>query len=421
MKIIHLSTHDIAGGAALSAYRLHKSLQSSGLDSTLLVRFRHGTDNSVKQHFPNASFATKLKRLIHRRVIKRDYARYLKQRSAQSDYFSDDRNDHFLYPLNDTAGHAIIHLHWVTHYFDNPTFFSRCPTKIKIIWTLHDMNAFTGGCHYAGDCRRFTEKCGNCPQLSSSSDYDFSRQIWERKRQAFGNMSAGQLHVVTPSRWLADEAGRSSLLKRIPVSVIPYGLDINTFFPMDKTVARKALGIEPDANVILFLANKVHVRRKGFHFLQSVLNDLNHVEKLTLITVGSGTVQAPRNIHHIHLGKIESNRLLCLIYNSATVFVSTSVQDNLPNTIMESIACGTPVIAFNVGGIPEMVRDKITGVNIPKGDVQQLAREIESALADKDNLSNLSAKCRQIAVQEYDRNLQAQRYVNLYKSIIEHH
>lgn len=419
MKILHLSTHDTSGGAALSAYRLHKSILLRNMDSTLLVRFRHSTDSNIKQYLPPTALRTRLLRYFYNLGIKSDFNRFLKHRSTQFEYFSDDRNKQTLDPNKDTSGFDIINLHWVTHFLDYVNFFSRVPARKKIVWTLHDMNPFTGGCHYSEQCEKFTQQCGACPQLSSLLFNDLSHQIWKRKKQAFSNIPTGQLHIVTPSRWLADEVKRSSLLKEYPISVIPYGIDIETFSPRNKAMARQALGIEPDARVILFLANKVNIKRKGFHFLRPVLKELNCIEKLTLISVGGGIVQVPPQINHIHLGKIESDRLLCLIYNAASLSIMTSIQDNLPNTIMESLACGSPVIAFNVGGIPEMVRDNVTGSIVPLGDTEQLSREIKAALLNEANVSDMSDICRQIAVQEYSSMLQADRYINLYEGLIE--
>jgi glycosyltransferase involved in cell wall biosynthesis len=360
-----------------------------------------------------------LLRYFYRWGIKKDFKKFLKHRPTQSEYFSDDRCKQTLDPIKDTSEFDIINLHWVAHFLDYVNFFSRIPARKKIVWTLHDMNPFTGGCHYSHDCEKFTQQCGACPQLSSSLFNDFSHQIWRRKKQAFSNIPTGQLHIVTPSHWLADEVKRSSLLNEYPISVVPYGTDIETFIPRNKSMARQVLGIESDARVILFLANKVNIKRKGFQFLRPVLNELNYIERLTLITVGGGIVQAPPQINHIHLGKIESDRLLCLIYNAASLFITTSIQDNLPNTIMESLACGSPVIAFKVGGIPEMVCDNVTGSIVPLGDTEQLSRKIKTALLNEANLSNMSDNCRHIAVQEYDWMLQADRYIDLYKGLFE--
>jgi glycosyltransferase involved in cell wall biosynthesis len=292
------------------------------------------------------------------------------------------------------------------------------PEGVPVFWTLHDMNAFTGGCHYDAGCGRYEQSCGTCPQLDSGRPDDVSHRIWLRKKRAFAQIALDQLHFISPSHWLADTLKRSSLLANRPVTVIPYGVDIDDFAPRDRRLARNVLGIPPDAAAILFVADSVENRRKGFARLAEVLADLRDVPNLWAISVGRNKPVANFSAEHLHLGYVDNDRLLSLIYSAADAFAIPSLQDNLPNTVLESMACGTPVVGFDVGGIPDMVRPGVTGFLAPMGDVTAFRVALSTLLQDSVLRAELAANCRRLAKEEYALDIQASHYLRLYKSVV---
>jgi glycosyltransferase involved in cell wall biosynthesis len=306
-------------------------------------------------------------------------------------------------------------------FVDFRAFFARVPQHTPVVRTLHDMTFYTGGCHFDAGCGKYTARCGACPQLGSRKERDLSRQIWQRKRAALSALPAGCLHLVAASRWVAREANRSSLLQDFPITVIPYAVDTEVFRPRDRRVVRDALGISPDASVILFVAGVINDPRKGFAVLAQALQGLRHLPNLLLLSVGSGQPPVRVQVPHLDLGQIKNERLLSLAYGAADVFVIPSLEDNLPQTVLEATACGIPVVGFAVGGIPDMVRTGVTGLLVPPQDVNALRAAINDLLQDPTRRTEMTANCRRIAVQEYAQEVQARRYVELYQTMLARH
>jgi glycosyltransferase involved in cell wall biosynthesis len=313
----------------------------------------------------------------------------------------------------------IFNLHWIAGFIDYQAFFSSLDPHMPIVWTLHDMNAFTGGCHYDYGCGKYTEQCGACPQLGSNDKSDLSRRIWSRKRKSLGRIDSQRLHIVTPSRCLASQAKRSSLLGHFPVSVIPYGLDTDVFSPRDRSLARNALELPQDAYIILFVAVSAATTRKGLTFLVKTLGKLAEMIDLHLISVGEERPNLDIQIPHLHLGHIDNDRLLSLVYSASDLFVIPSLQDNLPNTVLEAMACGTPVVAFDIGGIPDMIQPDFTGSLVPLGDTTTFCEKMIHLLKDKALRSEMSDNCRRVALQNYDLSIQARGYVRLYSQMLQ--
>ncbi|HZK80335.1 MAG TPA: glycosyltransferase, partial [Humisphaera sp.] len=199
---------------------------------------------------------------------------------------------------------------------------------------------------------------------------------------------------------------------------IPYGLDTQEFSPRGKEICRQALGIPEQSRVILFVAQSSAMRRKGFELFQQALTKLPP-GNLLLLSVGGGESAMDGSIRRLHLGNVEHDRILSLAYGAADVFVIPSMQDNLPNTVLESMACGTPVVGFCVGGIPDMVRPGETGALAPAGNVDALATAIRTMLDDDEERRRMGENCRRVALEEYDAGAQARRYISLYTSLLE--
>ncbi len=420
MAVVQLSTSDNQGGAARAAYRLHVGLGRVGVESRMLVLHKTSNDPSVVALKLPPDRISRLYRLLKLRAIARlrSMAPYRHVRPPFYERFSHERAAHGVDLWSQIPPCSVVNLHWVDTLLDYPTFFHRLPRHGRLVWTLHDMNPFTGGCHYDNHCGGYRLACGACPQLGTRREHDLSRRIWQAKCACYAHLTAEQMHIVTPSRWLTRMARQSTLFSAFPVTTIPYGLDTTAFAPRDRAHARAVLGLPQDSRVVLFASQSVDSPRKGITWLLEALQALRGVERLLLLSVGKETDAPAVDVPHQHLGSVGNDRLLSLVYSAADLFVIPSVQDNLPNTVLEAIACGTPVVGFDVGGIPDMVRPGITGELVPPGEVTQLGSTIARLLDDPTRRRALAASCRQVAVEEYALEVQAQRYAALYAEML---
>jgi glycosyltransferase involved in cell wall biosynthesis len=395
-------------------------LRRIGYESFMFVADRSGKDPFVQRFAPPRTALARLRRRLRRWRISPGLARYETSRPLNAESFSDDRNQHGTDPIVQFPPCDVLNLHWATNFIDHGALFAAAAARrLPVVWTLHDMNAFTGGCHFDGGCGKFVRSCGACPQLGSAEERDLSRQIWERKRAAFADPAPGRLQVVAASRWLAAEARRSALLGDFPVTTIHYGLDLEAFAPRDRCLARSVLGIPRDASVVLFVAALMAYRRKGFALLSEALAGLAGTPGLFLLSLGEGDGPAPGSVSRLHLDYVKNDRLLSLIYSAADVFVIPSLQENLAQTALEATACGVPTVGFAVGGITDMVRDGVTGLLVPPGDVEALRAAIVRLLKDPARRSEMSANARRLAVEEFSLDLQARRYAELYDAILQ--
>lgn len=418
-KVVHLSTYDIAGGAARAAYRLHDGLRKAGVDSSMFVREARTSDASVIKFEPTATFCKRAERRIRREQIERKLRPAIPADSHNVEPFRTDRSEYGADILSKLPPYEILNLHWIADFVDYPSFFGALSKNTRIVWTLHDMNAFTGGCHYDLGCGRYLSQCGDCPQLVAAGPNDLSHEIWTRKKALFEELSPEQIHFAAPSTWLAEEVQRSPILGRFPVSVIPYGLDLTEFSPRDVSSAREVFGIPPKAKVILFVADGLPLFRKGFEVLVRALEHIRAwVPDLHLVTVGHNSPDLGHHIPHSYLGHINSDRLLSNIYSAADLLVIPSLQDNFPNTVLESMACGTPVVGFEVGGIPDMIQHCQTGMLVRSGEARALGSAMSELLQNPERRMALGANCRQYALTHFSLEEQAERYCQLYTEIL---
>jgi glycosyltransferase involved in cell wall biosynthesis len=418
MKVVHLSSHDQGAGAAIAAYRLHCGLRRLNVDSTMFVMQRRGNDPSVQALAIPMDPLARLRRWLIRKRIQRDFARYWSTRPTGYEQFSDDRSEYGALPLRQLPPCDVINLHWVARFVDYQAFLAAIPRHIPLVWRLADMAAFTSGCHYDHGCGRFTEQCGACPQLGSNDPKDLSFQIWQRKQAALSQIAADRLHIVATSRWNAAEVQRSSLLGRYPVTIIPNGLNTDEFAPRDRQAARDVLGIPQEAAVALFVAGAVTNRRKGLPLLFEALANVIGIPNMLLVSMGAGTSTMNDVVPHLHLGYIGNDRLRSMVYSAADVFVIPSLQESFGQTVIEAIACGTPVVGFAVGGIPDMVRPGITGLLVSTENVLELRDAISAILQNPVLRAEMSQNCRRIAVAEYSFEIQSRSYIELYRSLI---
>lgn len=419
MNILHISTTDNSGGAARAAILLHNGLKKQGHNSSMFVVNKNSSDPDIKLYRPPQNLMNRFFRRLRQSHIEFNFRSYLKARQESYEIFSDNSTQYISDIFEQLPACEVINLHWIANFIDYRYFFNHYPNHIPIVWTLHDMNPFTGGCHYNNGCNKFQNNCGACPQLGSNDSSDLSHRIWQRKNNIYKSIPIDRLHFVTPSLWLSQELQKSSLLNKYPVSVIPNSLDTDIFYQKNRFAGRDAMEVPHHARVILFVGDSTENRRKGFSLLAQALEGLQDSKDLFLISVGSGKPQIKVSIPHLHLGHIGNDHFLSLVYSISDIFVIPSIQDNLPNTVLESMACGTPIIGFDVGGIPDMVRPGITGFLVPSQDVNTLRNVIKEVLNNPDHLEGMRAHCRRIAVEEYSIKTQARRYLALYQEMIE--
>jgi|GEM_PF-573175 len=424
-KIVHLCMQDF-GGAANAAYRLHKGLKSIGFDSTMAVLNKVSNDPTVKvlpDVYENEKSYCLDVPAHHSSVWKAQVSRWnslmrnYPNRPKGLEMFTDALSDVRLDRIGEIQDADIINLHWVAGMADWPSTPVGLGCK-PVVWTLHDMNPFTGGCHYAGDCRKYIEECGACPQLGSAQPDDLSHKIWNQKYEAYQNLN---LTLVTPSRWLAGCAAESKLFSRFPVHVIPYGFPLSAFRPYSKPEIRKALNLPNNAKAILFGAHSILNKRKGFEYLLNALNQfpVKNTQDVLILTFGAApkNLKIPSRYSIRNLGMIQDEKQLAMVYSASDVYVIPTLEDNLPNTVVEAMACGVPVVGFDIGGMPDMIVHKQTGYLVKPKDIKGLIEGIEWVFASIDGGRDFVKDCRAMAEKEYSLEKQANAYLSLYKEV----
>lgn len=316
----------------------------------------------------------------------------------------------------DTADQPnVINLHWVCDGFLSVPAIGAM--KYPIVWTLHDMWAFTGGCHYAGTCKGYEEQCGRCPTLCSEKALDASRWVHARKRKAWQSLN---MTVVTPSQWLAEQARRSSLLQDRQIHVIPNGIDLNRFRPLDRSFSRQALGLPQDKKLVLFGAMSGSTRKGAHHLLAALEKAQLKGHAFEAVVFGNASQQDTlRHLQPHYLGRISDELTLPLVYSAADLFVCPSEQDNLPNTMVEAMACGTPCVAFDIGGMKDIVDHEVNGFLARAFDTDELAQWIVTSLADEVRLSAMSEAARRKAIDRFSITDMTSRYAALFMEVKE--
>lgn len=413
MKAILLSTSDIQGGAARAAYRLHQGLNSVGVDSWMLVQSRNSDDPKVKG--PRTQLQRGLSLLrpsVDALAVK---ASSMGKRLPFSTGMVPDR-------VSSTLHHErphIVHLHWIAGGFLRIESMDRF--HVPIVWTLHDMWPFTGGCHYSGLCTRYRQSCGLCPVIGSSREHDLSRWNLLRKRRVMEQLD---LTVVAPSRWIASCARSSSILQNLRIEVIPNGLDLKRYRPLPSGLCRDLLGLPNKKKLIGFGAIKsTQDKRKGFDFLIQALRALAGTPlagEAEVVIFGASQPDPPIDLGlRAHfMGTLNDDISLAHLYAACDIFVAPSTEDNLPNTLIEAMACGTPCVAFRTGGIPDLIEHQSTGYLAKPFDVEDLALGMVELLSIEDCLASLSRRARQKAEREYSLEVVAERHRHLYNEIL---
>ncbi|PZV08248.1 MAG: glycosyl transferase [Leptolyngbya sp.] len=405
MKVLHVNKSDIIGGASIAGHRLHSELRRHSIESFLLV-------DSPKISDPN-TFTIQRRRFLESLTgriffgLGLNYLHILGSGEIAKTKLYEDVD--------------IINFHNLHGGYFNYLAIPELTKKKPAVFTLHDMWSFTGHCAYSFSCNRWEIGCGQCPDLGTypAIARDNTALEWKLKLWAY---SRSCLTIVTPSQWLANLA-QKSILSRFSINHIPNGLDTDIYQPLEASLCRSALGIPQDKKILLFSAQSFNDPRKGSDLLISALQKLpaSIANELVLITMGDGGEELSQeiNIPVFALGYVGGDRLKSLVYSAADGLIFPTRVDNLPLVLQESIACGTPVLSFNTGGVPELVRSGITGLLAEPENPDDLAGKIMEFLEDDLLRQRMAQACREVAVAEYSIELQAKRYLSLYKQVLE--
>lgn len=413
MKILHLNTDDIFGGAARAAFRLNDGLRQISVDSKMLVQDKKS--DSIHVYGPDSKLSrvwSKIRPALD--ILPLQLCRERKKTIYHIQWLPGS-------PLNNISlvNPDIIHLHWICGGFVRIEALKKI--KKPVVWTLHDMWAFTGGCHYGEGCERFKSSCGKCPQLSSHEERDFSRWVWHRKYKAWQNLNPT---IVTPSRWLAKCVKESSLFYNKKIEVIPNGIDLKTFKPMDRSIARELLNLPKSKKLVLFGAlDATSDSRKGFQYLKPLFQKLkeNSLSKdIEIIVFGSSE---PKNAPYFgvpihYMGRLHDDISLVILYSAADVMIVPSTQEAFGQTALEAMACATPVVAFSNSGLKDIVNHKINGYLAKAFDIADFARGIEFIFSAKTSKEDMRKLAREKVKKEFKIEKVATQYLNLYKKVL---
>ena len=385
----------------------------------MLVQEKHSTDAAVQVCPPILPDEKEMQRLrwIEKRAIT------LNRSDLSNTFFSLNECgwDVSSHPLVREAD--VINLHWVAD-FQSPRAICELLTLGKpVAWTLHDQRPFTGGCHFTAGCARFETNCFPCPQLQVDKDGLPGAQLDDT--DFF--LATTRLTLVCPSRWMANAASRSRAFSSLRREVVPYSVDTKLFRPQSKPELRGSLGLPADATCLLFGADNANEKRKGFRYLIEALQHCRRdgdfeaqlaAKNVVLICLGHPHADiAKLGLPVINTGYITDDEQITKWYAAADLFVLPSLEDNLPNTVLEAMSSGLPVVAFASGGIPEAVRENETGKLASVGEAKALAEAIVALVANPKLRGTMSTNARALALQEHSLEVQAKRYVDLYGTV----
>lgn len=412
--VLHLSTFHLEGGAGVAATRLHRALLKHGTDSYMLVPTAQNREEKVVE-LSDTNWQKK-----------KHFGRFIAERLH---FYPQEKDKTVRFAFSpaavgsDIAEHPlvrkadIIHLHWINFGFLSLKSLENLFAMGKpVVWTLHDMWTFTGGCHYSRGCDNYLLHCQYCPYLAKPEKYDISFSQFNKKQFIY---EQAKLALVSPSRWLGGLVKAAALTKSHTSLTIPNCLDTTLFSPHNKLETRKMLGLPENKNLILFAGANTQDPRKGFAFFREAISQVTGVlENVEVLIFGKANPENfgnfPAPVHY--LGKITQPEEMVKAYNAANMIVVPSLEDNLPNTVMEALSCGVPAVGFSTGGIPEMIDHQVNGFVSTFGSAESLAEGIIWVLRNDGN-NVISENARKKVLNSYSEEIIASQYQNLYDSL----
>jgi glycosyltransferase involved in cell wall biosynthesis len=418
LKVLLVNSYDI-GGAAIACIRLHIALLKAGVKSKILTLHRSNFKTPAMEVFaPEDDMMSKLKqKFIRRKNHQLQTSLKLPEHVSLSGKFSMPVADFDITQSHWFEWADIVNLHWVNELVDIAEFLPRAGNK-PLVWTMHDMHGFTGGCHYSLGCEGYKAACEHCPMLATSNQPNLAHAFWKEKHKALKNISPN-LSIVTPSRWLSDVSKSSSLFARFPHFPISNGINTQQFRHLDQASCRKKLQLPEDTYLLLGVGQHLGDERKGFAHLMNCLPLLAHHQNICLVLVGSqpNQVEEKYPIPVIHAGTFKDEQSLAELYNAADLLVAPSIEDNLPNVVVEALCCGLPTVGFAVGGMTQLVQPGENGFLDNSIGSESLARLISKAIETRFTLTHrqtIAAK----AAENYSQAVQAANYIALFEEIL---
>ena len=419
MRVLIVNTSERTGGAAVAASRLMEALNNNGVKAKMLVRDKE-TDRLTVAAVPDQKWM-QFYFLWERFVV------WLRLHFNRKHLFEVDIANcgADVTQLPEFQEADVVHLHWINQGMLSLKGIRKILNTGKpVVWTMHDIWPATAICHLTLDCRNFETQCAHCRLLpGNGSTNDLSTQIWKRKQQMLNDR---QITFVTCSQWLAGEAQKSALLKGQRVVSIPNPIDTHIYTPKDKQQARQRVGLPTEGRIILFASQRVTNRNKGMGYLLEACRLLaeQYPEKKEDITVAilgghAEEIEGQLPFRTCPLGYVNDEQRIVDIYNAADVFVLPSLSENLPNTIMEAMACGVPSVGFRIGGIPEEIDHQQNGYVADYCSSEDLARGIWWTLYEADHEAVRKA-CLQKVAHNYSQQSVANRYLEVYESLHRH-
>ncbi|MBR3092734.1 MAG: glycosyltransferase family 4 protein [Bacteroidaceae bacterium] len=413
MKVVIVNTSEKVGGAAIAANRLMEALKKNGVSAKMIVRDRQ-TDKISVVAVKQQSWRLALNFLWERGII------FLSNGFSRKNLFQIDiaNTGTDITTMPEFQQADVVHLHWVNQGFlslDNIDKILRSGKKIVV--TMHDQWYFTGVCHYSGDCLNYRDQCRNCPLIRGRVKKDISWKVFNRKRRMYAN---ADITFVGCSQWIAGLARTATLFQGKKVVSIPNAINMDVFHPEDKALARQSLGLPSDRRLLLFGSQRITDERKGFKYLVEACEHIHRnypewTDKIGIVVVGakSETIDSMLPFPVYAVDYVSDEKSMVEIYNAVDLYVTPSLQDNLPNTIVESMACGVPCVGFRVGGIPEMIDHEKNGYVARYKDAVDFANGILWSLGD--SYDDLCTKAYEKAVATYSEKRVAEKYKEIYQ------
>ena len=412
MKVLHITAGLPNSGSFKGVYLLHKYLLKKGIRSTIINDSPESTENNLRKiKFVNKNFISNLYlNLLY--FFDRFPKVFFFFRKATS--FSTGFVGYDITKLSEFKNADIIHLHWINKGFFNIADIAKI--NKPVVWTLRDMWPFTGGCHYTLNCNKFKKTCGMCPQLGSGFKYDLSFFLQKRKK----NFLKKNIYFVAISRWLKNQANRSSILKKKRIEVIHNGIDPKYFFPVSKQKLRNKYNLPKDKKIILFGSQYINSSYKGYRYFIDAFKYLNNKNYFIVLfgNMWDFSQIISSKVNFKHYGFIENVKFLREIYSLSDVFVMPSVQEGFGKTAVESMLCGTPVVCFKNTAISEIVIHKKNGYCANYLNSKSLSKGIKWVLKDSKKISKIRKSSRTMVKRNFNSNLMSNKYIKLYRTIL---
>ncbi|MCC7226265.1 MAG: glycosyltransferase [Burkholderiaceae bacterium] len=412
MKVWQISRDDNTGGASRSAYRLHVALSLTGVESRMRVLNRETPNDLVFDGVPPRQFAQRVRSRVERMLRDRALRKFRTDNLIMHSFGQESAG--LVDELN-ASDADVLNLHWIAKLLSISDIGR---LRKPLVWTLHDMWAFCGGEHVVADDAHARFRLGYLPgnRPPGEGGPDLNRIAWETKRRAWAEQT---FTIVTPGRWMARCARESVLFRNSPVHVIPNPLEMTELWrPIPQRFARMSLGLDPNKQFVLAGSAGGMPHLKGEDLLRKCMEEVSAVApgKAELLVFGQNRPAIPGDwpcpVHW--LGSVRDDHTLAMLYSAADVTVVPSRQDNLPNTAIESHACGTPVVAFAIGGLPDIVTPGETGWLASPFDTHDLAQGVLWVLGDQARWSSLSGAARVSALAKYSPQVVAAQYLSVY-------